>query len=252
MMGVTLSSFSIISLCLCIVVIVCIDVTAAFLLPSYHYHRPTGITSSLHASPISFESESPRILVQRGMQCFRNYDVPSSLAYFDRAEALEGSLSPYLWQRGISYYYLNRFQEGSNQFRLDVSVNPLDVEEIVWDIACLTRIDGNTYPPEKCMALPSGKTDRRRIMSTVYSLFRDDGATEYDLRNAGHTGTMSDEFYSLFYLGLYCEIRNDTTKAEQYMKSAASSAYASGAGGGDYMSSCAKVHCRLRNWEIPA
>lgn len=102
------------------------------------------------------------------------------------------------------------------------------------------------------MALPSGKTDRRRIMSTVYSLFRDDGATEYDLRNAGHRGTMSDEFYSLFYLGLYCEIRNDTTKAEQYMKSAASSAYASGAGGGDYMSSCAKVHCRLRNWEIPA
>jgi hypothetical protein len=164
--------------------------------------------TSLYAAPMPLEPESPRILIQKGMQCFRNFDVPSSLFYFDKADALavpEGSLSPYLWQRGISYYYLNRFQEGSAQFRLDVSVNPLDVEEIVWDIACLARIDdnnNNTFPPENRMKLSNGKTDRRRIMSTVYSLFRNDGATEFDLRNAGHTGTMSDEFYSLFYLGL--------------------------------------------------
>ena len=234
---------------------------AAAFLPSHHLPNieMTTTTTSLHAAgtlTMPPESESPRILIQRGMQCFRNYDVPSSLDYFDKADALalpKGSLSPYLWQRGISYYYLNRFQEGSNQFRLDVSVNPLDVEEIVWDIACLTRATDDTnrkFPPEKCMALPAGKIDRRRIMSTVYSLFRDDGATEYDLRNAGHSGTMSDEFYSLFYLGLYCEIRDESTKAEQYMKAAAASAYAVGGGAGDYMSSCAKVHCRLRNWEI--
>jgi len=191
-----------------------IDATSAFLHSSScgvgpstktNTHIPIKMTS-LYTAPMPLESESPRILVQKGMQCFRNYDVPSSLYYFDKADALavpKGSLSPYLWQRGISYYYLNRFQEGSNQFRLDVSVNPLDVEEIVWDIACLTRIDdNNTFPPEKRMKLPNGKTDRRRIMSTVYSLFRDDGATEFDLRNAGHTGNMSDEFYSLFYLGL--------------------------------------------------
>ena len=180
----------------------CLDVATAFLL---HRSRCTGM-KSLHSALRTTETESPRILIQKGMQSFRNYDVPSSLAYFDRADALtvpKGTLAPYLWQRGISYYYLNRFQEGSDQFRLDVSVNPLDVEEIVWDIACLARMDdSNKFPPEKCMALPSGKTDRRRIMSTVYSLFRDDGATEYDLRNAGHTGNMSDEFYSLFYLGL--------------------------------------------------
>lgn len=228
---------------------------AAFLPSSCHLPIEIDIrTTSLLAVTMTPESESPRILVQRGMQCFRNYDVPSSLDYFDKADTLavpKGSLSPYLWQRGISYYYLNRFEEGSNQFRLDVSVNPLDVEEIVWDIACLTRRD-KTFPPKNRMALPSGKTDRRRIMSTVYSLFRDDGATEYNLRNAGHTGTMSDEFYSLFYLGLYCEMRDEPTKAEHYMKAAASSAYAVGSGAGDYMSSCAKVHCRLRNWDTSA
>ncbi len=234
---------------------------ASAYLPFHHLptiEMTTTTTTTLHAGltlTIPPESESPRILVQRGMQCFRNYDVPSSLDYFDKADALalpKGSLSPYLWQRGISYYYLNRFQEGSNQFRLDVSVNPLDVEEIVWDIACLTRAtdENRKFPPETCMALPAGEIDRRRIMSTVYSLFHDDGATEYDLRNAGHSGTTSDEFYSLFYLGLYCEIRKEPTKAEHYMKAAATSAYAMGGGAGDYMSSCAKVHCRLRNWEI--
>ena len=47
---------------------------------------------------------------------------------------------------------------------------------------------------------------------------------------------------------LSCEIRNEPYKAEAYMRSAASSAYAAGLGSGDYMSSCAKVHCKLRNW----
>lgn len=192
------------------------------------------------------------------MQSFRDYDVPSSLAYFDRADAAvsDGSLKPFLWQRGISYYYLDRYKEGSDQFRLDVSVNPLDVEEIVWDIACLARMENDEgegggaskFPPERRMALPAGRKDRRKIMSTVYSLYRGDGMMEYDLRKAGHEGNISDEFYSLFYLGLYCEIRNETTKAETYMKAAASSAYAMGNGAGDYMSSCAKVHCKLRGW----
>jgi len=124
------------------------------------------------------------------MQSFRENDVSGSLEYFDRADkaVTDGSLKPYLWQRGITYYYLNSFRDGSDQFRLDVSVNPLDVEEIVWDIACLARIDPESFPPPNKMALPRGKTDRRRIMSNVYSLFRGDGATEYDLFEAGHNG----------------------------------------------------------------
>lgn len=164
------------------------------------------------------ESSSPRTLVQKGMQSFRNYDVPKSLAYFNAADSLtNGALKPYLWQRGITYYYLNEYKEGSNQFKLDVKYNPLDVEEIVWDIACLTRsvMSDDNYtsqqknqailPTDQMMALPKGKKDRRKIMSTVYSLFRnnENGITEYDLRMAGHESkNSSDEFYSLFYLGL--------------------------------------------------
>ena len=186
------------------------------------------------------------------MQSFRNGDVLTSLQYFDKANNLvpDNKLTPYLWQRGISYYYLDKFQEGHEQFSLDVKVNPLDVEEIVWDIACLARMDSsNKFPVENQMSLPVGKKDRRKIMSTVYSLFRgDNGTTEYDLREAGHNGNSSDEFYSLFYLGLYCEIRGETSKAEMYMKMAERSRYATGVGSGDYMSACARVHCKLRGW----
>eukprot|EP00567_Pseudictyota_dubia_P018225 CAMPEP_0197441656 /NCGR_PEP_ID=MMETSP1175-20131217/7890_1 /TAXON_ID=1003142 /ORGANISM="Triceratium dubium, Strain CCMP147" /LENGTH=262 /DNA_ID=CAMNT_0042971979 /DNA_START=39 /DNA_END=827 /DNA_ORIENTATION=- len=194
---------------------------------------------------------SPRSLVSRGMNLFSSGDVAGSIDLFDKADAAvpDGSLRPYLWQRGLSYYYADRFREGSDQFRLDVRVNPLDVEEIVWDIACQARLDpGGTFPPQNKMALPEGRKDRRKIMSTVYSLFRGDGATEQDLFTAGHDGSTSDEFYSLFYLGLYCESRGETGKAASYMKSAASSKYAMGFGASDYMTSVARVHCKLRGW----
>lgn len=32
----------------------------------------------------------------------------------------------YMWQRGLSLYYLGRFAEGAEQFRIDVAVNPND------------------------------------------------------------------------------------------------------------------------------
>jgi len=115
-----------------------------------------------------------RAFVSAGMRIFASGDVAGSIDAFDRSEAAvpDGSLTPYLWQRGISYYYADSFREGSEQFRTDVKVNPLDVEEIVWDIACLARLNPNDpFPPENRLALPIGKTDRRKIMSTISLLW---------------------------------------------------------------------------------
>jgi hypothetical protein len=156
-------------------------------------------------------------------------------------------LRPFLWQRGISYYYQDKFAKGSEQFRYDVKVNPLDVEEIVWDIACLSRLQPDTVPPPTMMSLPKGKQDRRKIMSTVYALFRGE-TTEHDLAVAGHGGNISEAFYALYYLGLFCESRGETGKAESYMKAAVGTQYATGVGSGDYMTSCARIHCMLRGW----
>lgn len=208
-------------------------------------------TARSTTTPATTGFESPRQLVLEGMNAFREGRVQQSIDYFDRADQAAvppASLRPFLWQRGISYYYTNDFERGSNQFRYDVKVNPLDVEEIVWDIACLARLNPDTWPPASIMSLPDGKQDRRRIMSTLYSLFRGE-ASERDLAVAGHSNAnLSDEFYSLFYLGLYCEARGEAVKAENYMKAAAATRYATGIGAGDYMTSCARVHCRIRGW----
>lgn len=56
------------------------------------------------------------------MDEFREGKVDESIQLFDRALELEPSLLPFLWQRGLSYYYAKRYEEGAKQFRDDVYV----------------------------------------------------------------------------------------------------------------------------------
>jgi hypothetical protein len=49
---------------------------------------------------------------------------------FDQVLALAPKMRPYMWQRGLSLYYLGRFEDGAQQFRDDVAVNPNDTEEV--------------------------------------------------------------------------------------------------------------------------
>jgi hypothetical protein len=71
----------------------------------------------------------------------------------------------------LSYYYNQQYDKASQQFRMDVSVNPYDVEEIVWDIASQLRYNQiqnqNSkviFPIPNQLSLPPGSRDRRRIM----------------------------------------------------------------------------------------
>lgn len=70
--------------------------------------------------------EDPQKLVRDGMQAFRENRVETSVELFDRAVQLRPSLHPYMWQRGLSLYYLGRYEEAARQFRDDVAVNPND------------------------------------------------------------------------------------------------------------------------------
>ncbi|GMJ10481.1 hypothetical protein HRI_004717300 [Hibiscus trionum] len=45
-------------------------------------------------------------------------------------------------QRGLSLYYLDRFKEGAEQFRLDVAQNPNDTEELIWCFLCEAQLLG--------------------------------------------------------------------------------------------------------------
>jgi hypothetical protein len=79
-----------------------------------------GLCSRRHSCRLNMVSgatniESPRQFVLQGMQRFRQGDIDGSIELFDRAESLDSSLRPFLWQRGISYYYADQFQKGSDQ-----------------------------------------------------------------------------------------------------------------------------------------
>lgn len=221
---------------------------------------------------------SPRVLVQKGMQAFQEGKVLESIQYFDEADSMvpNNKLTPYLWQRGISLYYNEDFLHASRQFQYDVQVNPNDVEEMVWNIASLNRLkqqqqrNTNDNPHNDDLSqqisrgissLPKQVNDRRPIMKVIYSLFRGtDQTTEKDLAMySTNTQNPYDEFYSLFYLGLYCEsIHSDkddddgaissssSNKAAYYMRAALQTSYAQTST--DYMVACAKVHCHLRHW----
>jgi hypothetical protein len=119
---------------------------------------PRITTSSLNMAT----DVSSRQMVFQGTELFRQGDVKGSIQKFDNS--VPPGSNAYLWQRGISYYYADEFGKGSQQFRDDVLRSPLDVEEIVWDIACLLRMDPTTFPPPTMMSLPPGKKDRRLIM----------------------------------------------------------------------------------------
>lgn len=135
------------------------------LLPRLTTSRP--ISSRLHMA-VDNSNLTPRQFVEEGMNSFRRGDMQGSIDNFDAS--VPPGFRGYLWQRGISYYYAENFAAGSQQFRDDVVRSPLDVEEIVWDIACLLRMDP-TFPPPKMLSLPLGKKDRRPIMVSFIKKF---------------------------------------------------------------------------------
>ncbi|XP_041022273.1 uncharacterized protein LOC121263446 isoform X6 [Juglans microcarpa x Juglans regia] len=82
------------------------------------------------------------VAIRRGMLLFRQGDVQGSLVEFDKAIELDPRQKAYLWQRGLSLYYLDRFEEGAEQFRLDVAQNPNDTEESIWCFLCEAQLYG--------------------------------------------------------------------------------------------------------------
>jgi tetratricopeptide (TPR) repeat protein len=110
----------------------------------------------------------PKAYIRRGMVNFKLAKISESIQDFDQAEKLDPTVSPYLWQRGLSYYYAERFEEGAAQFELDLNVNAQDVEETVWRYLCIAQVKGTV---EARQALLAVKNDPRPIMNSVYDLY---------------------------------------------------------------------------------
>jgi len=199
----------------------------------------------LAAAAASAGGPGPQELVRRGMTRFRNNEVEASVEDFDAAMAAAPSMRPFLWQRGLSLYYVERFEEGARQFRDDVAVNPNDTEESIWAFLCEAQLVG----PEKAreQLLKVGR-DPRPVMRAAFDCFSSGAppqaildAAAADLPAGGH-----DAFYAQLYVGLWYEAHKEEAAAKQAMLAAVATPYARRSG--DYMASLARVHAMRRGW----
>lgn len=188
---------------------------------------------------ILLEPSDPKPYIQRGMVNFKLAKIAESIQDFDQAEKLDSRLTPYLWQRGLSYYYAERFAEGAKQFEVDLSVNPHDVEETVWRYLCQARLSSATEARQKLLPV---KNDPRRVMQRVYNLFAGNGTPD-DVLAVDKSEGKGGLFYSHLYLGLYYEASGDGERSRHYITTAVSKYTVD-----DYMWHVANVHRLLRGW----
>ncbi|XP_058731833.1 uncharacterized protein LOC131603515 [Vicia villosa] len=182
------------------------------------------------------------LAIRRGMSLFRQGDVLGSVVEFDKAIQLDPRQKAYLWQRGLSLYYLDRFEEGAEQFRLDVAQNPNDTEESIWCYLCEAQLYGVDEAKKRYLEVG---VDPRPVMRETYNMFKDGGDPE-KLVAAFSNSRESDYFYASLYAGLFYESQNESDAAKVHIVAACKSSY--GQRSDDYMVSLAKVHCLCRNW----
>jgi tetratricopeptide (TPR) repeat protein len=188
---------------------------------------------------LEIDPHNPQLYVRRGMALFQLGDIAASIGDFDEAERLNPALTPYLWQRGIAYYYAERFEDGAKQFETDLTVNGHDVEETVWRYLCQAQVQGADAARH---ALLPVRDDSRPVMTWVYQLFAGTCVPEHVIAQYGDAGRR-ERFYSVLYVGLYFEAQGDPQRARHSISRAAEMQVTE-----DYMGWVAIVHQRLRGW----
>ncbi|KAG9459496.1 hypothetical protein H6P81_004004 [Aristolochia fimbriata] len=189
-------------------------------------------------------SQDALLAIRRGMELFRLGDVQGSLLEFDKAIELDPRQKAYLWQRGLSLYYVNRFEEGAEQFRIDVAQNPNDTEESIWCFLCQAQLYGVDEARRRFLQVGQ---DPRPVMREAYKMFRDGGDPDM-LVSTFLKGRDNEYFYASLYAGLYHEAQKDSDASKFNIIAACQSPY--GQRSSDYMASLAWVHCLCRNWSV--
>ena len=167
-----------------------------------------------------------------GSAHFMAGDMEASIEAFDEAIRLDPSAEPHHWQRGISYYYAERYEDGKKQFEIHRTVNPQDVENSVWHFLCAAHVIGVEAARAELIPIDN---DGRIPMMQIYALFRGELEPADVLEAAGKS--RSGLFYAHLYLGLYHEAYGREAQAREHMAKAAND-YAAD----HYMWHVARVH----------
>lgn len=189
-------------------------------------------------------AQSPSELFREGVALFFEAMPVESAEKFDALVKADPTSEPELWQRGLSLYYADRFDDGRQQFEVHRTVNPNDVENPAWHFACVARLEGLAAAREKM--LPVGP-DRRVPMREIIAYYRGEGSPKEILAAAeagDESGRRNRLCYAHLYLGLFAEATGDDIAAKEHI-SLAAGRYAMD----HYMGRTAQVHAKIRGWE---
>ena len=235
----------------------------------------SALNQPLPPALTAYAGAEPRAYTQRGMELFKRNKIAESIKDFDRTTALDASMKPFMWQRGLSLFYVERLADAMVQFEVDVAVNPNDTEESIWRWLAQVRLQrsaaGGGLTAAEAVAgaradlLVVGR-DSRPVMRAAMELFAGGGTLEALDTAGGHGGadggasaaaatvgagraaqqSQHDRFYADLYIALYQEAVGDDTAALTALEKACGSPY--GPASGDYMWHLALVHATVRGW----
>jgi lipoprotein NlpI len=176
---------------------------------------------------------------QRGIANFKNGKIKESIDDFDKYIELKPEAKVSHWQRGISYYYAGRYEDGRKQFEGYQDFDSNDVENAVWRFMCMAKKDGIVKARKAILKIGN---DRRVPMRQVYDLYKGELKTD-DVLNAAKADR--ELFYAHLYVGIYFDLLNEKKKAFEHLD-VATEKYRIG----HYMWDVARVHRDLLAKEL--
>ena len=159
----------------------------------------------------------------RADAAFMNLDIEGAINAYNAIIEVQPNQKPYLWQRGLAFYYASQFKSGVEQFESHATVNATDVENSVWHMLCAAQVDGFDSAQKNMIPV---RGDSRKWSGQVYGLFAgtctpaeltfalpaDDDASSQDMTN---------RYYTNLYLGLYYEALGKQKESLETMRRAA-------------------------------
>lgn len=186
---------------------------------------------------IAADKDDVRALDLRGSTQYMRGQFKASAADFDRVVKLDPKDAPKHWRRGITLYYVERYEDGAKQFDGYQTESTSDVENTFWHWMCNHKRLGEKAAREAL--LKTGK-DTRAPMNEVLALIQGTVKPEDVQKAAEADGKKESLFYGHLYLGLYHDVKGDRKQALEHLELAAGKYHL-----GKYMHEVARVH---RDW----
>src|SRR5205823_14837091 len=118
---------------------------------------------------LELDKDNAEAYQHRGLVLFKMGKIAESIADFDEYIKVKPDKKISHWQRGISYYYAGRYDDGRKQFEGYQDFDSNDVENAVWRFMCMAKPDGIAAARKSILKIGD---DRRVPMRQVYDLFK--------------------------------------------------------------------------------